>query len=265
MPPKLLVSVRDPHEARIAAEAGAQIVDIKEPRHGSLGMANEKTIAECAAAVRSVQARRAQSQILCSAACGEVNEWSHRKFLGSGNLPQLDFLKVGFSGLARDGDWEEKWDHVRELMAKSMPQVDVGNWIAVAYVDVSNAVSPTIDSIIAAAAKRGCGGVLFDTFHKGAQRFSDYLDEASLLNYLKQIHKAEMFCSVAGRLTMSDVSRLSQLPVDVIAVRSAACEGGERNTAISAQRIRELQQRIADASAGSSGSSAEESQGEFRT
>ncbi|MET0208713.1 MAG: (5-formylfuran-3-yl)methyl phosphate synthase, partial [Burkholderiaceae bacterium] len=34
---KLLVSVRDEHEALIAAESGADLIDMKEPRAGALG------------------------------------------------------------------------------------------------------------------------------------------------------------------------------------------------------------------------------------
>ena len=42
----LLVSVRDAEEARHAADAGADLIDIKEPLAGPLGAAAPETIAE---------------------------------------------------------------------------------------------------------------------------------------------------------------------------------------------------------------------------
>ena len=35
--PRFLASVRDRHEARLAAALGADVIDLKEPRHGALG------------------------------------------------------------------------------------------------------------------------------------------------------------------------------------------------------------------------------------
>ena len=48
---KLLVSVRDAAEARLAVEAGVDLIDVKEPSAGPLGAAAAETLAEIAAAV----------------------------------------------------------------------------------------------------------------------------------------------------------------------------------------------------------------------
>ena len=43
---RLLVSVRNALEAEVALAGGAHVIDVKEPSHGSLGRADEATLAE---------------------------------------------------------------------------------------------------------------------------------------------------------------------------------------------------------------------------
>src|SRR5262245_15500947 len=81
---RLLVSVRSAVEARTALDGGADIIDIKEPSHGSLGRANDRTIQEI---IGVVKGRR-----LVSVALGE---WQDRPA-----LPHFDgwwLAKVGFA------------------------------------------------------------------------------------------------------------------------------------------------------------------------
>ncbi len=48
---RLLVSVRDPDEAQIAAQSGVDLIDVKEPIRGSLGAADAATLAAIAQCV----------------------------------------------------------------------------------------------------------------------------------------------------------------------------------------------------------------------
>ena len=49
--PSLLVSVRCADEVASAVSGGAEIIDVKDPSQGSLGMASPETVAACSAAV----------------------------------------------------------------------------------------------------------------------------------------------------------------------------------------------------------------------
>lgn len=241
MPPQLLVSVRSPEEASIAAECGVPIIDFKEPNAGSLGMLDPKEIRAGVEAIRQVD-----KTLMCSAAMGEVTEWLTGDSEIESQLPQLNYLKLGLSGLADDIFWKEKWLAVRSKIESKLPSVNLKKfgWIAVAYVDAEVANSPEIPQIIEAARDSFCRGVLFDTFEKSDRRFSDWISDSQLLKHLETIHNAGMFCSVAGRLNEADLERLAKLPVDVLAVRSAACECGNRTAAISEEKIRQLQASI---------------------
>ncbi len=241
MTPKLLVSIRNSLEAHIAAGAGVDIIDIKEPEQGSLGMASIDVIRECVTIVHQLAPNS-----LVSAACGEVTERLSTSTSATEQLPNLQFLKIGLAGLAHKQNWQQQWNAAREMLLSSPSESNSPKWIAVVYADANEAGSPPAKEIIAAAAQENCAGVLFDTYAKNDRRFSDWISNEQLSEHLNLIHESGMFCAVAGKLTMEDVSRFASLPVDVIAVRSAACEDGRRTASLSADRIKELQQRIAE-------------------
>ena len=64
---QLLVSVRNANEAVLAAQSGADIIDVKEPVQGALGFAGWNTISDVVEAV--------SSNVPTSAALGECVEW----------------------------------------------------------------------------------------------------------------------------------------------------------------------------------------------
>lgn len=70
MHPRLLVSVRCPIEAEAAIHGGADVIDVKEPLHGSLGRAHLQVASEIAQRVQECA-----SAARLSFALGEVTEW----------------------------------------------------------------------------------------------------------------------------------------------------------------------------------------------
>ncbi len=249
MPPKLLVSVRNVQEARIAAEAGVDIIDIKEPQQGSLGMVHPRVLQECVVSIRAVNSR-----CQLSTACGELGEYD--PFEPPASLKGFNFFKIGLAGMCGKNNWRAAWQLMRDQLAPENSE-KTPRCVAVAYVDSANANAPEIEEVIEAAAESDCAGVLFDTFQKNDMRFSDWVSDSRLKRFLRVIHQHGMFCSIAGKLTLADVTHFSQFsknmpvaePVDVIAVRSAACLQDERTSEVSAVRIQELQERLRGVSA----------------
>src|SRR5437868_1726634 len=88
----LLVSLRSRAEARDALEAGAELLDIKEPRRGPLGRASDSTIR---AILDRVEGARP-----VSAAFGELLDR-----LPDYPTPGLAYAKWGLAGCASRRDW----------------------------------------------------------------------------------------------------------------------------------------------------------------
>ena len=115
----LLVSVRDLEESRIALEAGADLIDVKEPSRGSLGAAAGEiwhSVIEFVAGSRPV-----------SVAMGELAEGiDPQRLLSAGGA---SFAKVGLAGMRREPAWATRWSALmKNLPAGTRP-------VAVAYAD----------------------------------------------------------------------------------------------------------------------------------
>lgn len=239
--PRLLVSVRSAEEALRAIDGGAEIVDVKEPAKGSLGMATldciaqiRDTIAAKAGRLSQVNHANGYSAIPLSVALGESVEWDC-----SGPIPSLPdgirFAKLGLSQYKNRNHWWKEWLNVREeFQRRSSSQL---TWIAVAYADCDQSKSPGIDQVLSAAIDTGCRGMLVDTFSKEGKNLLDSIDVESLAALAERCHSSGLFIAIAGKLSAESISKLSDVAADVLAIRSAACMGTNRTAEISSSRI----------------------------
>ena len=229
---KLLVSVRSVSEAQAAIAGGADIIDVKEPARGSLGMANAETIADIARSVRRTNVSPhpmggGATRRPVSAALGEASEWLDGELAVT--IPDnLAYTKRGLAGLASSDDWKNEWMTVRRRVEDRSHSA--ARWIAVAYVDWQSADAPPLQDVIDAAGETDCVGVLFDTFHKEGRSLLDWLALPELTRLISTIQAAGMLAALAGGLRREDAEVLAGTGADVLAIRTAACEGGRTGT-----------------------------------
>jgi uncharacterized protein (UPF0264 family) len=230
-PPRLLVSVVDAAEAADALAGGADVIDVKDPTQGPLGCAGEEVLSSLAGSITQ--------PVPWTAALGEVGDWSERSPI---RVPRpFAMVKLGLSGLAGETGWIERWQETRRRFDAVTGNLE---WVAVAYADAAAARSPSIERVAAAAMETGCAGLLIDTFDKANGRFSDFVSRETVLPLARHLHAAGLFLAVAGRLELADLSTLAAWPVDVIAVRSAACEQSDRRNRIGRSRVAECRRLI---------------------
>jgi hypothetical protein len=237
----LLVSVRCADEVATAVDGGAEIIDVKEPSHGSLGMATLETLAACAVVV--------PEHLLWTVAGGELVEHKlveHKlvehnesgSAAGQGvacslhSLERLpDAIKFGLSQC--EGT---PWEHVFQNVAEQLPECVQA--IPVAYADRQAANSPGVDTVLETAARHGWETVLVDTFDK--------LQSGSLLNlvtvetiqqWVAQARDLGVRIVLAGRLSLQDVPVVAGCEPMAVAVRSAVCVGG-RNGRVDIELVR---------------------------
>jgi hypothetical protein len=237
--PRLLVSVRSWGEATVAIEGGAQILDVKEPARGSLGMADPAVIREIAH-----QIGVAECALPLSIALGELRDW-----IGRNDWPALPeevtFAKLGLSDLADTNDWQSAWGQVRADFDRQR-RVPL-SWVAVVYADQQAACSPSHQEILAAAASTRCAGLLIDTYVKSDRSLTDFVSVPDLIETAERCHTQGMFLALAGRLDMESLAGIGMVNADVIAIRSAACRKGDRTGTIDAGRVSEFREAVAQA------------------
>ncbi len=219
----LLVSVRGAAEARIALAGGADLIDVKEPLHGSLGAAEPAVWAEVVSAVRG--------RVPMSAALGELLADFRPEHLQQ--MTGLSYAKLGLAGCAATGDWSSQWiDAMRRLPEGVRP-------VAVAYADWQAAGSPPAEQILAIAARLKCPYLLVDTFDKSNGRLLDHITMDELIALGQNATQFRMRLVLAGSLDEASIRRLAPLAPAYFAVRGAAC-GGERTQAIASARVKRL-------------------------
>jgi uncharacterized protein (UPF0264 family) len=231
-PQGLLVSVRDADEAELAVTAGAAIIDVKEPTHGSLGRAD---VAVAAAVIAQVAGRAPVTLAGGELAAGPdqiVAHLAELRGLLPARVPPPMAVKAGPAGLTAVA-WRDSFARLRDGLPSGMEAV------AVAYADWQRAGAAAPEAIIDAAAPAGAVTVLVDTFDKQGPGLLETVRPESLAHWNAAATAAGLTLAVAGRLTPAGVAAAFAVGVRVVGVRSAACGGG-RDGRVAARRVREL-------------------------
>jgi uncharacterized protein (UPF0264 family) len=225
---RLLVSVRSAVEAEEALAGGADLIDVKEPAHGSLGRACDRTILEV---VETVAGRRP-----VSAALGELLDAP-----GDG-LPPLEHLAFVKWGLAGYGERDsERWSHRLDQARASLPPKDSGcRLVTVAYADWHRARAPLPAAVADYAVRHGVGAFLLDTRHKDGTTLLDWLPMDEIRRLRELCQEAGVPVALAGSLGPVQLQALKPAAPDWFAVRGAACRGGHRGAAIDRGKVRRL-------------------------
>lgn len=204
---RLLVSVRDETEAKIALAAGVDLIDVKEPSRGSLGAASP--------AVWHTISEVCRDTCPVSAALGELLNDDVATLAAQTN--GLSYAKVGLAGCADRHDWLERW---QACLAQLPGEVAA---VAVAYADADRARSPRAEVVLDNAIAFGCRALLFDTYHKGSGDLFDHLPFARLRDLVWEAHSHGLLVVLGGSLNELAIPIARQLRVDYLAVRGAVC------------------------------------------
>jgi uncharacterized protein (UPF0264 family) len=218
--------VRSAEETVAALAGGADVIDLKEPRHGSLGRADPSTLRQVIS--------HADGVAPVSVALGELVDFE-RPFAA---LPAgVRFAKLGLSQCCDRPAWWNGWyEAIQWLPEHVLP-------VAVVYADAAACGAPPPQQIIRRAAKVGCRAVLFDTCRKGGGTLFDALPATELSHHIGESRDLGMAVALAGSLDEHVVPIALSLAPDVIAVRSAACRDG-RNGTVDEEKVRCLAQII---------------------
>lgn len=222
-------------EAVAALEGGAELIDVKEPRRGALGRADEHVIQEI---VRMVDGRKP-----VSAAMGE---WDGE----IGTVPDADlaYIKWGLAGCGRKADW-------RTLFTLSVPCLP--QRVLVAYADWQCAEAPCVEDVFAFAAECPGSVMLVDTHCKEANNvvrkerptLLDWLPREWVFDLCERCRAARVKIALAGSLGIDEIRELLPARPDWFAVRGAVCAAGDRQSEVCLKKVRELASLLTGTSA----------------
>ncbi|MCQ1535117.1 (5-formylfuran-3-yl)methyl phosphate synthase [Methanosarcina sp. KYL-1] len=227
---KLLVSPINREEAVIASNGGADIVDVKNPKEGSLGANFPWVIREVKEAVNGRQP--------ISATIGDFNYKPGTASLAAlgAAVAGADYIKVGLYDIQTEAQALELLTRITEAVKDYDPTKKV---VASGYSDYKriNSISPML--LPAVAAEAGADVVMVDTGVKDGKSTFEFMDEKELTMFAELAHEHGLEVAIAGSLKFEDLPVLERIGPDIIGVRGMVC-GGDRSTVIRQELVEKL-------------------------
>jgi uncharacterized protein (UPF0264 family) len=222
---QLLVSPCSIDEVR--QSLAADIIDIKNPREGSLG-ANFPWI------IREV---RAMTHKPLSAAIGDYPFRPGGASLAAygAACAGADYIKAG---LMFDGEKQAR-EFITALVKAVKDEYPEKSVVIAGYADYQRlgTISPLVLPPIIADA--GADVAMIDTGIKDGKGLFDFLGEYELSRFIRESHDRGLETALAGSLTFGDLDDLRTIGPDIIGVRGMVC-GGDRNSAIQADLVKKV-------------------------
>ncbi|MGI9518936.1 MAG: (5-formylfuran-3-yl)methyl phosphate synthase [Pirellulaceae bacterium] len=226
---KLLISVRNLREARLAVTCHVDVVDLKEPDNGSLGAVS--------GSVANEVATQLAHRCPLSLALGEIVDVADTPD-DSWHLSGFTYAKIGLAGCAPISNWQETWQGWCESIRTTAGPV------AVAYADFRDCAAPHPQEVVSLALSSGAAAFLMDTYHKGSGNLLDFWNPEELQKLVAPLKDSGVPVALAGSLDLDAIRRLYTVAPDIVAVRGAACAGGNRVSRLSPRRIHQLQRVV---------------------
>lgn len=233
---ELLISVTREDEVGDAVAGHADILDVKNPREGSLG-ANFPHV------LRRVR-EMTPAEIPVSAAIGDVPNLPGMAALAAAGAAGcgVQYVKVGLLG-PRDHD--EAFAVLSGVCRAARDEDPAVRIMATAYADarISGSLPPL--ELPAVAAEAGADGCMIDTALKGDGTLLTELGAAELESFVARCHEAGLLCALAGSLRIADMERLRELAPDIVGFRGAACRDGRRDGTVDREAVLRLKGLVA--------------------
>jgi dihydroneopterin aldolase len=211
-----LASVNGPDEAQVALANGADIIDLKDAQSGALGALPGDVVRTTVAAIAG---RRP-----VSAVTGDLPMEPDAVVAAARRMAEtgVDYLKVGlFPGPQREACVRALTDVARTTKIVGVMFADRG---------ADNALLPPM-------AASGFAGAMLDTAEQGTGRLLDYMDIATLRDFVGAARRHDLLAGLAGSLETPDIPRLLLLEPDFLGFRGALCAGRARAGALDPQAV----------------------------
>lgn len=232
----LLISPINTEEALESIKGGADIVDVKNPKEGSLG-ANFPWV------IKNIREITPEGMHV-SATLGDVPYKPGTVSLAAAGavVSGADYIKVGLYGT-------KNYDQALEVMenvVKSVKEFDEDALIvASGYADAHRVGAVDPMEIPRIAADAGADLAMVDTAVKDGKTLFDFMDVEKLQTFNDTIHDHGLKSALAGSIKKDQLKLLYDIGCDVVGIRGAACTGGDRNNgSIHRSAVQELKEMI---------------------
>ncbi len=233
---KVLISPISLEEAIIAAKGGADIIDVKNTREGSLG-ANFPWI------VDSIANHFSEKNVETSATIGDLNFKPGTAAMAAYGAAccKVNYVKAGLFQVRHISEGIE----LGKAVVKAINFANRGVIPVLAgYADFDriDGISPNDLVQIASIAKANM--VMLDTCIKDGNSLFDCLEIGQIRDFISNAHQKNMKVALAGSIKTEHLDKLSELNPDIIGIRGAVCHENDRGKGIQLQKVRNFMDNV---------------------
>jgi len=237
---KLLVSPRDVEEAKAVIRGNADIIDVKNPKEGSLG-ANFPWIIK---SIKELVEKEKGEGVKLSAAIGDFDYKP-----GTASLAALgaasagaEYIKVGLFKIKTRQEAIDLLTGVVKAVKSFDPTKEV---VAAFYSDYKRINSLSPFEIMEIGEEVDIDVAMVDTGIKDGRSTLEFLSAEELKTFVSESKALGLETALAGSLTFEDLPAIKEINPDIIGVRGMVC-GGNREDRVRPELVRELKRMVTE-------------------
>jgi hypothetical protein len=227
---KVLISPISIEEAQAVYDGGADIIDIKNVKEGSLGASFPWVIRGIVNAIKG-------SNITFSATLGDLPYkpgTASQAALGAA-VSGARYIKAGLYGVDGYQQAFEVMAAVRRTCHDYDPGIIV---VAAGYADYRRFGGLDPLTLVKVAKDAQCNLVMVDTAIKDGKTLFDAMSEEEITQFVDAAHQAGLEVALAGSVKREHLPVVRRTGADVVGIRGAVCQGADRTTTIDAGLVR---------------------------
>ena len=228
----LMVSVQNLEEAMEALRGGADIVDVKNLQEALVGSAHPNVVGQVRQAVpddihASVTLGVVPNQVgtvaMAAYAAGALNATS---------------VKVGFM--------QTEYDLAVETLLACKEALGGTETKLIGSLFADNPLYDGLDphEMMRLARDGECDGFLIDTLTKDGRNLFDFISESDLRRMVFEGKELGMSTALSGHLKLDDLDELARINPDIVGVRGAVCQKGDRGGSVHWEAVEEFKRQL---------------------
>ena len=228
-----MVSVQDLYEAKQALKGGADIVDVKNLQEALVGSAHPNVVKQIRDEVPSAH----HASVTLGVVPDQIGTVAMAVY-AAGTLDATS-VKVGFM-VSEYSVALETLLAAKEALVGTQTKL-IGSLFADNLL-YEGGIDP--DLMVKLAKEGQCDGFLIDTLVKDGRNLFDFVPEERLKEMVLEGKELGMSTALSGHLKMSDLDELSRVNPDIVGVRGAVCQKGDRDSRVHWESVADFKKQL---------------------
>ena len=228
----LMVSVQNRDEALEALHGGADIVDVKNLQEALVGSAHPLTVK----AVREAIPLERHASVTLGVVPNQIGTVAMAAY--TAGVLEATSVKVGFM--------KTDYSAAVETLLACREALESFDTKLIGSLFADNPLYDGLDAehMLPLARDGRCDGFLIDTLTKDGRNLFDFIEEAQLREMVLAGKGLGMSTALSGHLRIEDLDELARINPDIVGVRGAVCQKGDRQSGVHRDAVAEFKSQL---------------------